>query len=269
MKKIYLTLFLVVACIMSCSKSPEDKAKTSVKIFMKENLKKADSYEPISFSKLDTLDKADTSETKLISIYKIAHSYSIKNSENEKVKMAVSFLLNNELKVNRTVTKSINGDYGTLTGNVYWKYNNYVGNKPDAGTTITLYSLDTVRVNLKLETNADVQGDYTIEKILPGKYLLKVNSENTTDCPERHVKNLVSISSEIHQLFNFDLNDYNKQIDEIMNLDSSYVSVLLDSDRKKYGGLLSQVEKYTAIEKEMREKANTLIMSVSIRRTTG
>jgi hypothetical protein len=49
--------------------------------------------------------------------------------------------------VNDANTKSINGDYGTLTGNAYWKYNNYVGNKPDAGAEVTLYSLDTARGN--------------------------------------------------------------------------------------------------------------------------
>jgi len=32
-------------------------------------------------------------------------------------------------------------EMGSLKGNVFWKYNNYVGNKPDAGTSIKLYSL--------------------------------------------------------------------------------------------------------------------------------
>lgn len=68
---------------------------------------------------------------------------------------------------------------GSLKGNVFWKYNNYVGNKPDAGSTIKLYSLfDTTY----LETaTADVQGNYTIDSIPAGEYVLIVESKATTE----------------------------------------------------------------------------------------
>ena len=260
MKKLYFLLLTMTAIYFSsCSNSPADKAESAVKSYLKENLKNSNGYDPISFSKLDTLKNADTSDVKKISLYVISHSYTITNSDKEKVKMTVRFYLDKDLKVNHANTKSINGNYGSLTGNAYWKYNNYVGNKPDAGATVTLYSLDTIRGNLKYETSADVQGNYKLEKVLPGKYFLIVRSQNATDCPERHIQNLQWYSHEIKQLLGFDINQYKAQLDEIKSLDSTYTAILIDNDYSKYGGLLNKMDKYTSIEKEMRDKANNLI----------
>jgi hypothetical protein len=245
--------------LISCSNSPTDKAQSSVKSYLKENLKNSETYEPISFSQLDTLKKADTLDTKQISLYKITHIYSITNADKDKVKMTISFYLDKDLKVNEANTKSINGDYGTLTGNAYWKYNNYVGNKADAGAKIELYSLDTARGNLKYEASADVQGNYRIEKVLPGSYFLIVRSKNATDCPERHLDNIIFYSDYMKQLFGLDINKYKTQLDEIKTLDSTFSAILFDSDEKKYGGLSGRIDKYTAIEKEMRDKAEKLL----------
>ena len=70
---------------------------------------------------------------------------------------------------------------GTLSGNVFWKYNDYVGNKPDAGATIYLFSSDTSKDPLRSE--ADVQGNYKIDPLLPGKYMMIVESKNATSSP--------------------------------------------------------------------------------------
>lgn len=260
MKKIYfLLLTITTVYLTSCSNSPTDKAQSSVNSYLKENLKNSGTYEPIAFSQLDTLKKADTSDTKQISLFKITHIYSIINADKDKVKMTISFYLDKDLKVNRTNTKSINGDYGTMTGNAYWKYNNYVGNKADAGAEIELYSLDTVRGNLKYEASADVQGNYRIEKVLPGSYFLMVRSKNATDCPERHLDNLVLYENYMKQLFGLDIDNYKTQLDEIKNLESTFTAILTDNDEKKYGGLSGKIDKYTAIEREMREKAEKLL----------
>ncbi len=221
MKTIYIIIITAIAmCFASCSNSPNDKAQSAVKRYLKESLKNSESYEPISFTQLDTLEKADTSDTKQISLYKITHFYTITNSDKDKAKMTISFYLDKDLKVNKTNTKSINGDYGTLTGNAYWKYNNFVGNKADAGAEITLYSIDTIRGNLKFEATADVQGNYKIEKILPGTYLLVVRSKNATDCPDRHLSNFKIYGDKMKQLFGFDIEKYKTQLDEINVLDS-------------------------------------------------
>jgi hypothetical protein len=260
MKNICIIILTATAmCFASCSNSPTDKAQSAVKGYLKENLKNSDSYEPISFTQLDTLKQSDTSDTKLISLYKITHFYTITNSNKDKAKMTVSFYLDKDLKVNKTNTKSINGDYGTLTGNAYWKYNNYVGNKADAGAEITLYSLDTIRGNLKFEATADVQGNYKIDKILPGNYLLIVRSKNATDCPDSHLSNLRIYKDKLKQLFGFDIDKFKTQLDEINVLDSLYFK---SSNNFPSNGSLSQmtasIAKTDAISKQRTEKIEKL-----------
>ena len=70
------------------------------------------------------------------------------------------------------------GQTGILTGNVYWKYNDYVGNKGDAGAEVLLYS-DSLS-NPRTAT-CDLQGNYKIDGLQPGNYLLVIKSHNTTD----------------------------------------------------------------------------------------
>jgi len=287
MKKLYFILLTVTTVYMtSCSNSPTDKAQSSVKDYLKDNLKNPESYEPTSFSKIDTFsidydkDKKEIEESlkdnkelrdkylaelkkSLETPYSIKHDYSVVNSDKDKVQMSVRFTLDKELKVvEKSVTKSINGEYGSLAGVVYWKYNNYVGNKPDIGSEITLYSRDTIRDNLKYETNVDALGNYKIEKVLPGRYLLIVQSKNSTDCPEKHLENLIRYSSEIKQLFGFDINSYKTQLDEINKIDSIHSVIVFDKDYSKYGGLSQKIAKYTSIEKEKRDKAEKLIESL-------
>ena len=257
MKQKFNLLFMItIVYLTSCS--PQDKAQSSVESYLKENLKNPRSYEPISYSILDTLKNADTSETKLISLYKITHFYTITNSDKDKAKMTVSFYLDKDLKVTKTNTKSINGNYGTLTGNVYWKYNDYVGNKADAGALITLYSLDSIRGNVKYETTADVDGDYKFEKVLPGRYFLIVRSANATASPTQQISSIVIFADEMKQLFAFDIDKYKNQLAEIDKLDSTYTAILMD-DNDKYGGLSNKIDKYKTIEEEMIQKSEKLI----------
>jgi hypothetical protein len=87
-------------------------------------------------------------------------------------------------------------NYGSLTGNVYWKYNNYVGDKPDAGSDVYLFSQDTSKA--PLETTCDVQGNFRFDKIPTGNYMLVVRSKNTTN----------SASNELEELFTKDTYSY-------------------------------------------------------------
>lgn len=260
MNKFKIIILTAIAIYFaSCSNSPTDKAKSSVKRYLKENFKNPDSYEPISFTQLDTLELPDTSDTKQISLYTITHFYTIMNSDKDKAIMTVSFYLDKDLKVNKTNTKSLNGDYGILTGNAYWKFNNYVGNKADAGAEVTLYSLDTIRGNLKFETKTDIQGNYKFEKILPGNYLLIVRSKNATDCPDAHLSNLMIYGNKIKQLFGFDIHQYKSQLDEINVLDDQYYQ---SNEEFPSTGTLDQmnesIAKTKAISKERNEKIQQL-----------
>lgn len=263
MKK-FINLLISIFLLAACAKTPTKMAQNAVEDYLQTNLKNPKSYIPISFSRIDTLEKADTSDSKRISYYTITHVYSVINSLKDKVDMTISFLLDINFQINECSTKSINGDYSALTGNVYWKYNNYVGNKPDAGANVMLYSLDTIRKNLMVEATADVQGNYKIDKILPGLYFLIIRSENTTDCPERHIQNLRYNDVEIKEIFNFDLNSYKKEINEIDSLDRLYTTILFDDNNSKYGGLSARINKYRSIENKMREKSENLIESFPI-----
>lgn len=80
-----------------------------------------------------------------------------------------------------TLTSCSKGE-GEIKGNVYWKYNDFVGNKPDAGSKIELWGIDTVSIkitNFKLETTADMNGNYAFENVPVGSYMLLVKSKNT------------------------------------------------------------------------------------------
>lgn len=160
MKNKYLLFFTVIAVYLtSCTSSPIDKVQSSVQSYLKENLKNAATYAAISFSQLDTL-KIDHTKLKELEkldipkaqkelffkqlkesendLYKITHTYSIVNSDKEKVTMKIAFYLDKDLKVsNLGDYKGIDGDFGTFTGNAYWKYNDYVGDRADAGADIS------------------------------------------------------------------------------------------------------------------------------------
>lgn len=259
MKNIYIILLaLTTVYLTSCSNSPVDKAQSSVKSYLKENLKNPSTYESLSFTQLDTLEQADTSNIKKISLYRISHVYNVTNSDKDKIKMSISFLLDKDFKVSESSSKSINGDYGSLTGNAYWKFNNYVGNKADAGAEVTLFSLDTIRGDLKFEAVTDVQGNYKIDRIPPGEYFLIVRSKNATDCPESHLSNLRIYSSYINQLFIFDINNYKEQMQEIHVLDS-LASAALTSEDKGYGSASNILDNYYKYQGQSRDKANELV----------
>lgn len=68
-------------------------------------------------------------------------------------------------------------EYGSVEGNVYWKYNDFVGNRPDAGAEIRIINN---RDSLKYyTTTADVRGDWSFDSIPAGYYVLVVKSEST------------------------------------------------------------------------------------------
>lgn len=147
---------------------------------------------------------------------------------------------------------------GILTGNVYQKYNNYVGNKPDAGSEVKLYSKTNKETNY--ETTTDVSGNFKIEDIPPGKYFLIVQSENTTDSAEDHLDNLLIYSDDIKKVFGIDIKKYKKEIDEITKLKDEYQRLLTDtSGGNSYEALTRQMDAYQKVESKIKENSLSLI----------
>ena len=115
-------------------------------------------------------------------------------------------------------------NYGSLTGNVYWKYNNYVGNKPDAGSKIYLFSQDTSKV--PLETTCDVQGNFKFDKVVTGKYMLVVESKNTTSSASDQLEEM--LTPDTYNYFGFSF----RKIDSTLYKDA--IDSYFDYQKKSY-----------------------------------
>lgn len=119
-----------------------------------------------------------------------------------------------KLKINLSICSlffvliSCEPNFGSLTGNVYWKYNNYVGNKPDAGSNVYLFCKDTSKGTL--ETTCDVQGNFKFDKVPTGDYMLVVESKNTTSSAYDQLEEIST--PETNKYFGFSL----KQIDSLL-----------------------------------------------------
>lgn len=98
---------MLMLSINSCTNSPQDKAKYAIQTYLKVNLKTQNSYEPLTFSEIDTLNPPDTMTDNQISYYKVKHEYTIVNEQKNTIKMSVEFYLNQELKVLGTNTTSL------------------------------------------------------------------------------------------------------------------------------------------------------------------
>jgi formiminotetrahydrofolate cyclodeaminase len=106
--------------------------------------------------------------------------------------------------------------------------------------------------------------------VLPGNYFLIVKSKNATDCPENHLSNLKNYEDDLGQLFGFSLLAYKKEIEEIDKLHEQFSKILM-ADETEYGGYSRQIELYTKIQEDMRERAAKIIdkLPVDVKRKIG
>lgn len=100
-------LIFTAFAVISCTNTPEEHAKSAIQTYLKVNLKPQNSYEPISFSEIDTLSPPDTMTDNQVSYYKVRHEYSIVNDDKQTIKMSIDFYLNHELKVLGTSSSSL------------------------------------------------------------------------------------------------------------------------------------------------------------------
>ncbi|MXN91792.1 hypothetical protein GR160_11200 [Flavobacterium sp. Sd200] len=112
-------------------------------------------------------------------------------------------------------------DPGSTSGNVYYKYNDYVGNKPDAGAEIKLYNLNKGAEPATYEATTDVQGNYKIENIVPGDYLLFTVSKATTASNAEILDQFVANSKDLKELFGGDIESLSKDADELKSLEEN------------------------------------------------
>lgn len=134
-----------------------------------------------------------------------------------------------------------------------------MGNKPDAGAKITLYAIDKSQKDSIFKATADINGNYTINDIPPAKYLLVIQSENTTDSPFDHIQNLKICSNDLKNTFDFDINKFSKNLEEIDAAYKKYETILIDSDDEKYGSLSNKIDEYEKYQKIAIDKSSDLI----------
>lgn len=111
----------------------------------------------------------------------------------------------------------INAQTGTVSGNVYWKYNNYVGNKPDAGSEVTLMQITNPAIRHK--TKCDIQGNFKIEGVTPGRYFLQIKSQNTKQDPIFYTRLFRIYKENLDSVYEIKVssfrNDLQNEIDEL------------------------------------------------------
>lgn len=114
-------------------------------------------------------------------------------------------------------TVSCTKSTGSLSGNVYWKYNDIIGNKPDAGTTIKLYDVKNKSNESLYSITTDIDGNYKLDNISSGSYIIVVNSKNTFSSPRTIFENLQAHEKEL-EFLNFNIRVYSNQVDQLGNL---------------------------------------------------
>ena len=88
--------------------------------------------------------------------------------------------------------------YGTISGTITYKYNDFVGNRGDSGALILLISKDvkslpdrlglamtSEKVDGLYDTKADGNGNYVFNHIPAGEYYIVVLSKNTNEDPSK------------------------------------------------------------------------------------
>jgi hypothetical protein len=153
---------------------------------------------------------------------------------------------------------------GSFSGNVFYKFNDFVGNKPDAGSAVKLYNVDKGAEPAKYEAITDVQGNYKIENVAPADYLLFIQSKNTTAKLTDIVDQLVANSKEVKDVFGASTDGIKTKNEELkaiaVKMDKAYANAMehasetavSDGYIKEYGELIKEKEEKTkAILSEM------------------
>lgn len=114
---------------------------------------------------------------------------------------------------------------GSVSGNVYYTYNDYVGNKPDAGCKILLYNLDKSAEPSLYEATTDVQGNYKVENVVPGNYLLISESKATTASSVDILDQFVANSNDLNELFGGNIAGLAKDAQELKTIENNKAEV--------------------------------------------
>jgi hypothetical protein len=139
------------------------------------------------------------------------------------------------------------GQKGNITGNVFYKYNDFVGNRADAGSNIYVINKNN-RILYHDKTGLD--GNFKIENVDTGYVTVMIVSKNTNTNPEDFIENFSTIK------YYLTIN-YNKQLfDSIIIVKKAFDS--LNSIKElDFDGILKMPKK----ERKNAEISNEIIKS--------
>lgn len=139
---------------------------------------------------------------------------------------------------------------GTLEGTAYWKYNDYVGNKPDAGTIIKLFEIGDSIPTYTTEVGLD--GKFKIENIKIGKYLMISKSKNTNESCNGFIQTLEIYVNELDSIFNYNVaKSFNNDFNTYDSLYNKFHSLLIADHEDSLSGLTKHINAYREAEKSL------------------
>lgn len=113
-----------------------------------------------------------------------------------------------------------------VSGNVFYNSELFYYNKmPDSGSDvilIPLFKCDTV-----YRTSTDMDGNFTINTILTGNYLLIVKSENVTSNPWEEVSKISNYNYYLSQKYPINKEYYCREYKRISNMNSKSLDILI------------------------------------------
>jgi hypothetical protein len=136
------------------------------------------------------------------------------------------------------------GQSGKISGNVFWKYNDYVGNKPDAGSEITALKLN--NPNIKYSATADVSGNYIIPTMDTGNYIVVIKSASTHADPNTSYQKLLIYSKNFISLNNSFSADFESALKDSIRMKQQEYESYRDGKKvkqRKLEGLSDELQK--------------------------
>jgi hypothetical protein len=115
---------------------------------------------------------------------------------------------------------------GNISGNAFWKYNDYVGNKPDAASDVLLYRIDSP--SIKRQNQCDVQGNFRFDNVPVGSYLLVIASHATNTAGADNIETFKIYKPYTKSVFGIDITTY-PQYDSL----AGYLAAIQEVSAKK------------------------------------
>jgi hypothetical protein len=224
-----ITLFLLLIILYSCS-SKEDKIlkkhREQIINVTKNELRKPETFKLIEFKYTDTFKR------------NITYTFSAENSKGYTINKTIYHSLNPKGEIFYSSTKGYDVEYGTLNGKVHLQELNYL--IPLRYANVKLVNIDTLNTGSNYETTTDENGDFKLNEVIPGKYIISIINKNKS-------------------LFDVEESDYLVKKIYLLSMFQSLISLNPNTLRKRYNvsNDSSLLKKYKILENSREEIQKT------------